>query len=178
MLLSLERSFKYCSKPALSLVNAAAAALFLAMCASTCTALAQTLPVEKPAAEQQSPTGGGAGRLYIFRPIRSFGAHIDDDVTVNGIPAHRVTPGTGFYCDVPPGDYVIAVLRHKTKPLKVSVEPGQKQFICVMLHQLDGVAPRGGALTSDQSFDVRLLAPDYAAYRVRDYPFVRANCQR
>ena len=105
-------------------------------------------------------------------------SHIDDYINVNSVPVHRVTPGTGFYCDVPPGDYVIALAGHKTNPQKVSVEAGQKQFVCVMLHHLGGVAPRGGALTSDQSFDVRLVAPEYAARRVQEYPLMRANCQR
>lgn len=89
---------------------------------------------------------GGMGRLYIFRPIRSFGAHIDDYITVNGAPVHRVTPGTGFYCDVSPGDYVIGVAHHKAYPLKVSVAAGQHRYVCVMLHHVGGVAPRGGRL--------------------------------
>jgi hypothetical protein len=175
MHLCLERRFKSCSKPIF--LSAAATAVLLAG-ALTYAASVQTPPPDEPAEHQLSSVPSGAGRLYIFRPIRPSGAHIDDDVTVNGLPVHRLTPGTGFYCDVAPGDYVIAVARHKTKPLKVSMEPGHKQFVCVMLHQTDGVAPRGGALTSDQSFDVRLLAPDYAAHRVQEYPLTHADCQR
>jgi hypothetical protein len=118
------------------------------------------------------------GRLYVFRPIRSFGAHIDDYITVNGIPVRRVTAGTGFYCDVSPGDYVIGVARHQTYPLKVSVAAGQPRYVCVMLHHLGGVAPRGGALTSDQSFEVRLLEPGYGSQRAHEYHLTQANCLR
>jgi hypothetical protein len=175
MLLCLARSFKYYSKRIF--LSAAAIAVLFAGALSYAASL-QTLPPDEPAEHQLSPAASNAGRLYIFRPIRPFGAHIDDDVTVNGLPVHRLTPGTGFYCDLSPGDYVIAVARHKTKALKVSVGAGQKQFVCVMLHQTDGVAPRGGALSSDQSFDVRLLAPDYAAHRVQEYPLTHADCQR
>ncbi len=120
----------------------------------------------------------GKGRIYVFREVRSFGAHIDDYVTINGVPVQRVGPGTGFYCEVTPGDYVISVFRHKTYPLKVSVAAGQRQYICVMLHHLGGVAPRGGALTSDQSFDVRLLEPGYGAQLVKKYRTNEAKCQR
>jgi hypothetical protein len=174
MPLCLERSFKSCSKGIF--LSAAATAALLAG-TLTYAASVQTSPPDEPGTHQLSSAPSSAGRLYIFRPIRPFGAHIDDDVTVNGLPVHRLAPGTGFYCDLAPGDYLIAVARHKTKALKVSMEAGQKQFVCVMLHNADGVAPRGGGLTSDQSFDVRLLAPDYAVHRVQEYPLTRANCQ-
>jgi hypothetical protein len=160
------------------LVNALASAMFLVICGSPYAPSAQELPPNRLATQERSPTAAGMGQLYIFRPIRPFGAQIDDYVTVNGVPVHRVNPGTGFYCYVSPGDYVISVARHKTNPLKVSVAAGQKQYVCVMLHHLGGVSPRGGALTSDQSFDVRLLAPDSGAHRVQEYPLTRANCQR
>jgi hypothetical protein len=91
---------------------------------------------------------------------------------------HLITPGTGFYCDVSPGHYVMGVARHKTYPLKVSVAAGQPRYVCVMLHHLGGMAARGGALTSDQSFDVRLLEPDYGARRVHEYPLAQTNYQR
>ena len=87
----------------------------------------------------------GIGRLYVFREIGSFGADIDDDVTINGVPVQRIRPGTGFYCDVRPGSYVMRVLRHKADSLNLSVASGQSQYICVMLHELGGVSPRGGA---------------------------------
>jgi hypothetical protein len=141
-------------------------------------ASAQQLPPDGAAASGTGTKAGGMGRLYIFRQVLSYGAHIDDDVTINGVPVQSVSPGTGFYCDVSPGDYVIGVLRHKTHPLKVRVAAGQRQYICVMLHHLGGVAPRGGALTSDQSFDVRLLEPGYGAQRVQEYRLTQANCQR
>ena len=116
-------------------------------------------------------------RLYVFRPIRSFGAHIDDYITVNGVPAHRLTPGTGFYCDVPAGDYVIGVARHDSNRLSLSLTAGQARYVCVMLHDQGGVALRSGALTSDQSFDVRSLDPAYGAERVREYHLFQAHCQ-
>jgi hypothetical protein len=141
-------------------------------------ASAQELPSEKLVPHAQSTMPSGMGRLYIFRGIRSFGAHIDDYVTINSVPVQRVSPGTGFYCDVSPADYVIGVSRHKTYPLKVSVAPGQRQYIYVALHHLGGVGPRGGALTSDQSFDVRLLEPGYGSQRVQEYRLIQANCQR
>lgn len=117
------------------------------------------------------------GRLYIFRTIRSFGAHIDDYVTVNGKSVARVSPGNGFYCEVDPGDYVVSIARHKTQPLKVSVTAGNDQYVCVMLHQQDGTAPRKGAPPSDQSFDIRLLEPGYGAERIAQYHITHASCQ-
>ena len=88
----------------------------------------------------------GMGRLYVFREIGSFGADIDDDVTINAVPVQRLRPGMGFYCDVRPGSYVVSVLRHKTNSLNVSMASGQSQYLCVMLHRLGGVSPRGGSL--------------------------------
>src|SRR5260370_37466277 len=134
-----------------------AAGLFLSRGGSPYGGQAQALPSDKPLAQGQDAMRSGKGRIYVFREVRSFGAHIDDYVTINGVPVQRVGPGTGFYCEVTPGDYVISVFRHKTYPLKVSVAAGQRQYICVMLHHLGGVAPRGGAPTFDQSFHVRLL---------------------
>ena len=155
----------------------AIAALVLSICGAPYAASAQKLPSDKHVAQEPSEMPRGMGRLYVFRVVSSFGAHIDDYVTVNGVPVERVRPGNGIYCDVRPGDYVIGVLRHKTYPLKVSVAARQRQYICVMLHHLGGVSPRGGALTSDQSFDVRLLEPGYGAQRLRGYRITPANCQ-
>ena len=121
------------------------------------------------AQESQSAMPSGMGRLYVFREIGSFGADIDDDVTINGIPVQRLRPGAGFYCDVRPGSYVVGVLRHKADSLNLSVASGQSQYICVMLHELGGVSPRGGALTSDQSFEVHKLEPGYGAQRIQEY---------
>jgi hypothetical protein len=140
--------------------------------------MAQESPVKKPGAPQESSIANGMGRLYIFRPIRSFGAHIDDYITVDGIPVRRVAPGTGFYCDLSPGEYVISVAGHQTSPLKVSLAAGQASYVCVMLHHQGGVSPRGGALTSDQSFVVRKFEPEYGAQRAREYPLTRENCKR
>jgi hypothetical protein len=129
------------------------------------------------AQESQSAMPGGMGRLYVFREIGSFGADIDDDVTINGIPVQRLGPGTGFYCDVRPGSYVVGVLRHKADSLRLSVASGQSQYICVMLHELGGVSPRGGALTSDQSFEVHNLEPGYGAQRIQEYRLTHATCR-
>jgi hypothetical protein len=118
------------------------------------------------------------GRLYVLRGVRSFGAHIDDYVTINGVPVQRVTPASGFYCDISPGNYVIGVWRHKNEPLKVAVMPGQQQYVSVRLHPLGGVAPRGGAITSDQTFDIRLLDPGFGAKRVLKYHMTEANSQQ
>jgi hypothetical protein len=156
----------------------AIAALLISFCWSPIVASAQQVPSNQPVTRGHSTMAGGTGRLYVFREIRSFGAHIDDDVTINGVAVGRVSPGTGFYCDISPGDYVISVLRHKAYPLKVPVAAGRPQYVCVMLHRLGGEAPRGGALTSDQSFDVRLLEPGYGAQRVQEYRLTQANCQR
>jgi hypothetical protein len=140
-------------------------------------ASAQELPPNKPAPIGASTIASAEGQLYVFREVRSFGAHIDDYVTVNGVPVRRVTPGSGFYCSVRPGEYVIAVARHKNFPLEVSVAAGQRQYISVMLSHKGGVAARGGAAASDQSFDVRLLEPGYGAERIREYHLTEANCQ-
>jgi hypothetical protein len=141
-------------------------------------ASAQRLPSDKLAPQGQSTGSGGGGRLYLFRMVRSFDAHIDDYVTINGVPIRRVSPGSGFYCDISPGDYVIGVWRHKNQPLNVSVAPGQRQYVCVMLHHVGDVAPRDGALTFDQAFDIRLLDPGYGAERVQQYRMTEANCQQ
>ena len=118
------------------------------------------------------------GRLYVLRGVRSFGAYIDDYVTINGVPVQRVTPGSGFYCDISPGNYVIGLWRHKNEPLKVAVMPGQQQYVSVRLHPLGGVSSRGGAITSDQTFDIRLLDPGFGAKRVLKYHMTEANCQQ
>jgi hypothetical protein len=167
-----------CRRFATVVTLVAIAALVLSLCGVRCAASAQNLPSDKRVAEGQSEMPGGMGRLYVFRVVSSFGAHIDDYVTINGVPVQRVGPGNGFYCNVSPGDYVIGVARHETYLLKVSVAAGQRQYICVMLHHLGVVAPRGGALTSDQSFDVRLLEPGYGAQRMQGYRLTGANCQR
>ena len=129
------------------------------------------------AQESQSAMPSGMGRLYVFREIGSFGADIDDDVTINGIPVQRLHPGAGFYCDVRPGSYVLGVLRHKADSLNLSVASGQSQYICVMLHELGGVSPRGGSLTSDQSFEVHKLEPGYGAQRIQEYRLIHATCR-
>jgi hypothetical protein len=144
------------------------AALLCSPYGSRCPAFAQ---------ESQSTMPGGMGRLYVFREIGSFGAVIDDDVTINGVPVQRLRPGTGFYCDVRPGSYVVSVLRHKAAALNLSVASGQSQYICVMLHELGGVSPRGGALPSDQSFEVHKLEPGYGAQRIQEYRLTHATCR-
>ena len=141
------------------------------------TDAAQELSSGKATAHEKSVIAAGKGRLYVFRPIRSFGGHIDDYITINGVPVHQLTAATAFYCDVSPADYVIGVARHKTNLKKVSVAAGQSRYICVMLHHLGAVAPRSGALTSDQSFDVRLLELNYGAKRIQGYRLIQANCQ-
>ncbi|MBV8774769.1 MAG: hypothetical protein JO166_20910 [Deltaproteobacteria bacterium] len=140
-------------------------------------ALAQQSLSHNAAAHEGGALPAGMARLYVFREVRSFGAHIDDYVTIDGLPVHRVTPGTGFYCDLRPGNYVIGVARHKTYPLRLSVAAGQREYICVMLHTQGGVAPRGGALTADQPFDVRLLDPNYGKERVEEYRMTEAKCE-
>jgi hypothetical protein len=139
---------------------------------------AQESPVKKPGAPQESPIPTGMGRLYIFRPVASFGAHIEDYITVDGIPVRRVAPGSGFYCDLSPGEYVISVASQQTSPLKVSLAAGQASYVCVMLHHRGGVSPRGGALTSDQTFVVRKFEPEHGARRAHEYPLTRENCKR
>jgi hypothetical protein len=162
----------------LTVMIALVVAAVLLMCGVPHAAFAFEMPSGKPALHGQDASAGNMGRLYVFRPVRSFGAHIDDYVAINGLPVQRVRPGSGFYCDVSPGNYVINVLGHKSDHLKVSVKPGQRLYICVMLHHLGGVTPRGGALTSDQSFDVRLLEPAYGEQRVKEYRLTQGSCQR
>ncbi len=128
------------------------------------------------AAQDEGAIPAGMARLYVFRPVRSYGAHVDDYITINGVPVHRLAAGGGFYCDIHPGQYVIGVARHQSYPAKVSLDCGQARYVCVMLHRFGGVAPRAGALTSDQSFDVRLLEPGYGAERAHQYRLTRANC--
>jgi hypothetical protein len=164
-----------------SFLLAVNALLFTGMLSTTSrltSAVAQESPLKKLGAKQESAIANGMGRLYIFRPISSFGAHIDDYITVDGVPVHRLAPGTGFYCDLAPGQYVIGVAGHKTSPLEVSLAAGQASYVCVMLHPQGGVSPRGGALTSDQSFVVRKFEPEFGAQRAREYPLTRESCKR
>jgi len=158
-------------------VNILTTAMLLMVCESQCPALAQESLSHNSATEEESALPTEMGRLYVFREVRSFGAHIDDYVTIDGLAVHRITPGTGFYCDVRPGDYVIGVARHKTNLLRLSVAAGQRQYVSVRPHPQAGVAPRGGALTSDQPFDVRLLEPAYGMQRVREYRLTEAKCR-
>ncbi len=109
--------------------------------------------------------------------VRSYGAQIDDSVTVNGTSIQKITPGNGIYCDLAPGEYVLGLAQRKAQPIKVSVTAGQRQYVCVMLHHRGGATPRSGALASDQSFDLRLLDPAYGAQRVGQYHLTAANCQ-
>ena len=127
-------------------------------------------------AQAKTPIPADKGRIYIFRMVRPFGAHIDDYVTINGLSVKRITPGNGVYCDVKPGDYVVGLAQRKAPPLKVSVAAGHDQYVCVMLHHR-GATPRSGALGSDQAFDIRLLDPAYGAQRAAQYQFSPANCQ-
>jgi hypothetical protein len=127
--------------------------------------------------QRQDAVSSAKGRIYIFRIVRSFGAHLDDTVVINGAAIHRLGAGNGIYCDVPPGDYTVGLSQHKARPLKVSVAAGQQQYICVMLHARSSVTPRSGALSSDQSFDIRLLNPDYGTQRIREYHLTKADCQ-
>jgi hypothetical protein len=159
------------SRPALRKALATAVALWL----YAAIASAQNLSSSNPGGHSTAPAA--TGRLYIFRPIRSFGADIDDYVTVNGLKVQRIDAGTGFYCDVTPGVYLLGVFRHEGPILKVSVAPGQRIYILVDLHHLGGVAPRAGTLTPDQSFDDWVLEPSFGAQRVREYHLTRAQCQ-
>jgi hypothetical protein len=119
----------------------------------------------------------GMGRLYVFRQVRSYGAHIDGMVTVNGTPVRRTAAGSGFYCDVKPGEYLIGVSGHDHKVVRVSVAAGQWQYLSLSLRHLAGVAVKTGAMTSDQPLEVRLLEPDYGARRAHEYHLSQANCQ-
>jgi hypothetical protein len=162
----------------LSLVlNALTIAMLVMAYGSRRPALAQQSVSHNSVTYERGALPIGMGRIYIFRVVRSFGAHIDDYVTINGLPVHRIAPGAGFYCDVRPGNYVIGVARHKTHMLRLSVAPGQDQYIDVILHTQGGVAPRAGALTADQSFDIRLVEPRYGMQRVREYYLTEAKCQ-
>jgi len=159
------------------LVNTLTITMLLMAYESQCPALAQESLSHNSATQEESALSTGMGRLYVFRGVRSFGAHIDDYVTIDGLPVHRIPPGTGFYCNVRPGDHVISVARHKTNLLRLSVAASQRQYISVRLHPEAGVAPRGGALTSDQSFDVQLLEPAYGMQCVREYRLTEAICR-
>lgn len=167
-----------CRNAFFSVAMAVLVAVMLSATARLSSALPQESPSKRPVAQEEGPIADGMGRLYIFRPIRSFGAHIEAYITVNGIPVHRVAPGSGFYCDLPPRDYVISVAGHKTSQLEMSVAPGHASYVCVMLQHQGGVSPRGGALTSDQSFVVRQFEPENGAQRAHEYPLTRQNCKR
>lgn len=149
----------------------------IAASGSQCPALAKE-PSLSSTAQPRGEFSRAMGCLYVFREVRSFGAHISDYVTVDGTPVHRITPGSSFYCELHPGDYLIGIARHKSNHLIVSIAPGQCRYVCVMLYTEEGIAPRSGVLPSDQSFDIQLVEPDYGAERVREYPLTRGKCQR
>lgn len=119
----------------------------------------------------------GTGRLYVFREVRPYGAHIGHYVTVNGVPVQRLGAGSGFYCDVAAGDYVVGIAGHESDALKVTVTAGQWQYLRVSMRVQGAVAPKSGAMNSDQSFNVRLLAQDYGAQRAHEFHLSRASCQ-
>jgi hypothetical protein len=160
-----------------ALANVLACLVLPARCAAADASSARELPSGKAAAQDQAAIPDGMARLYVFRPIRSYGGHIEDYITLNGVRVHRLAAGSGFYCDVHPGDYVIGVASHQSYPAKVSVAAGQSRYVCVMLHRSGAVAPRAGALTSDQAFDVHVLESGYGAERAHEYRLTRANCQ-
>jgi hypothetical protein len=158
-------------------LKALAAACVLSLFGS-CHAVTPAFQSDKTAPHIESMGSSAMGRLYVLRGVRSFGAYIDDYVTINGDPVQRVTPGSGFYCDISPGNYVIGLWRHKNESLKVAVMPGQQQYVSIRLHHLGSMASRGGAITSDQAFDIRLLDPGFGAKRVLKYHMTEANCQQ
>ena len=119
----------------------------------------------------------GKGRLYVFREVRPYGAHIGHYITVNGVPVQRLGAGSGFYCDVTAGDYVVGIAGHESDAVKVTVTAGQWQYLCVSMRVQGGVAPKSGVINSDQSFNVRLLAQDYGAQRAHEFHLSRASCQ-
>ena len=139
--------------------------------------MATILPRANQVLAEGTSASASKGRLYIFRMVRSYGAHIDDSVTINGASIQKITAGNGIYCDVPPGDYVVGLAQRQAKPIKVSVMAGQRQYVCVMLHHRGGATPRSGVPASDQSFDLRLLDPSYGAQRAGQYHLTPANCQ-
>jgi hypothetical protein len=61
--------------------------------------------------------------------------------------------------------------------LKVSIAAGQKQYVAVTLRHSGGVSPRCGGLTSDQTFDLRLVQPEYGVRRAHEYRLFQADCQ-
>ena len=130
----------------------------------------------KIASAQESPPPAGMGRLYVFRGLRTFGAHIEDYVTLDGTPVQRISPGGGFYCDVAPGTYSISVSPTKANIATVPVAAGQSQYVSVSLRESGGMSPRCGPSGMGQSFDVRLLEPAYGARRVSEYRLAKGTC--
>jgi hypothetical protein len=165
------------TKPYYFLLNVLTAAMLLIAYGSSRLAFAHQPPPYNLLPQKRGEPPARMGCLYVFRAVRSYGAHIDDFVTIDGRRVHRITPGTAFHCELRPGNYVVGVARHKTRLLKVSIGPSQCRYVSVTLHAQAGVAPRSGVLTSDQSFDVRLVEPGYGAERVREYRLTEGKCQ-
>ena len=139
------------------------------------TTLCWSGPLTAAPEKAQLPTG--KGRIVVFRMVSPSGAHLDNTITVNGNPVQRISPGSGLYCDVAPGKYIIGLASQRARPLEVTVVAGRQQYICVMLNRKATRAPRSGALSADQPFDLRLLEPNFGAERVGQYRLVPANCQ-
>lgn len=89
---------------------------------------------------------------------------------------HRLTPGTGFYCDEKSGNHVIGVMQHKANLLTVQVSADQSEYVSVSLRKMGGTAMRDGAITSDQPFAIRLLEPEYGASRIKEYQMLSGAC--
>ncbi len=118
------------------------------------------------------------GRLFVFREVPAYGPDTEDYVTVNGARVGRAIAGSGFYCDLSPGEYLVGIAGHRSAPLvKVSIGLAKSQYLGVVLRHTGGVALRSGSVNSDQRLEVRLLRPFYGAQRVREYSLFEVTCQ-
>ena len=169
----LASSFRYCSRESavtqprenllsLAVITAVISALVLSLFGFPHAA---SMPINK-------------GRIYVFRMVRSSGAHLNDVLTIDGVEVQRISPGNGIFCDVTPGEHLLGLAQDKVRPLKVLVEAGQPQYVCVMLQHQKGSSLRSGAISSDQSFKIQLLDPAYGSERLKEYHVTRANCER
>jgi len=149
------------------------ALLLLLACTTT---RAQEAPREEHVPTPAAPAAG-MGRLYVFRGIRPFGAHIADFVTLNGTPVQRVSPGDGFYCDLKPGSYTIGMYRHKAASATLSIAAGRQQYVYVSVREQGGGSARGGAAAIDLAFNVRMLDPAYGAGRASEYRLFKSSCE-
>ena len=98
-----------------------------------------------------APTGGsqsalmlpppppGQGRVFIYRLSDLTTAWNQPTVTMNGRVAGQAVPGRYFYCDLPPGNYVVQTASDPDRQAAFSIAPGVRHYVRLN-HVFAGIA--------------------------------------